>query len=149
MLKKKYFICLVLIGFSIALAALAFAQCPEGKSEIQLTTPKGIQKTICIPDNALPGVENAAEHSDGTIIPSSCPCWDEADLKYYLENKMLEYCHYDTDTHILSCYDTEKLVILEAGKEKQYCINYVTQDKYALNDEQWNTCYKLTEGFLK
>jgi hypothetical protein len=39
-------------------------------------TPKGVTKTICVSDNAIPGIENAAEHSDRVMIAPECPCLD-------------------------------------------------------------------------
>jgi hypothetical protein len=138
----------LVVGSSLIGVIPAQAECPEGKSEVQLTTPNGRQKAICVPDDALPGIENAAEHSDGTIIPSSCPCWDETDIQYYLDNKILAYCEYDSALALLTCNDYDKLEVLVARKDVS-CENYVTQVTHdRLLTEQWNTCYKLVEDLI-
>lgn len=133
-----------------ALCALpVMAQCPDGKSEVQLTTPSGKNKTICISDAAIPGIENAADHSGGTIIPTTCPCWNEADIKYYAENKIMEYCKYLTGTGILECYDSIGGIVLDADKAG-FCTNHVTKVEYSkLTTDQWNSCYKLTDAFQR
>lgn len=39
--------------------------CPDGKTEVQITTPSGRQNFICLNDNAVTGIENSAENSGG------------------------------------------------------------------------------------
>jgi len=53
-------------------------------------TPSGITKTICVYDNAIPGIENAAEHSDRTIITAQCPCLDVWDGAPYPEGTLVD-----------------------------------------------------------
>ena len=65
---------LLFIGLSAAIPVLA--ACPDGKSEVLLMTPSGITKTICVSDNAIPGIENAAEHNGGFTLEPECPCLD-------------------------------------------------------------------------
>jgi len=62
-------------------ASNAFAECPEGKEPVDITTPSGITKTLCIPAAAVQGIENAAEHSGGTIVASNCPCFSKEDVE--------------------------------------------------------------------
>jgi hypothetical protein len=73
------------IGFTAATAVLAAlpaeATCPEGESEITIVTPSGKEKLLCIPDQAVAGLENAADHSQGTVIPAVCPCFTAADVE--------------------------------------------------------------------
>jgi len=55
------------------------AQCPEGKTEILMTTPNGITKVRCVNDKAISGIENSADHAV-IEIATSCPCWSEPDF---------------------------------------------------------------------
>jgi hypothetical protein len=136
------------VGLALVAGTLAQASCPEGKSEIKITTPSGMEKTICVPDEAVPGIESAAEHADGTIIPSSCPCWDEDDIRYYLDSKILWYCKYDAGSALLTCFDFDDLEVLAAEKDGA-CRNNITQVTHEeLTTEQWNACSKLVEGLL-
>jgi hypothetical protein len=140
-MMKKIF-CLVIIGLlcTVMFSATAWAACPEGKSEVILYLPNGMEKTMCIPDQALPGLQNAAENSDGTIVPSSCPCWNEKDIIYYEDNKMLVACSYEDGTAY--CINYDKKVILEA--QPNHCANYVTEvDSKLISKEQWTACYSL------
>jgi hypothetical protein len=66
------------------------AECPEGKSEVILMTPKGVTKTICVSDNAIPGIENAAEHSGSLIIAAECPCLDVWDGAPYPDSTQID-----------------------------------------------------------
>ena len=76
-----------MVGFLIALAVvissttIALAECPEGKEPVDISTPSGITKTLCIPAAAVKGIENAAEQSGGTIVASGCPCFSLEDIK--------------------------------------------------------------------
>jgi len=116
--------------------------CPEGKAEVSINLPNGTQKMICIPDNALPGLQNAADHSDGTIVPNPCPCWTEDDISSYFSNKMIAKCWYDTSTGILDCVDYNGVVLLEA-KKIEYCVNYVTKTEAKITSDQWDACASL------
>ena len=119
-------------------------ECAEGKSPVHINLPNGMQKTICLNDSALPGLQNAAEHSDGTIVPTTCPCWNETDIKYYLSNKMFSMCSYDVLTSIVTCVDDSKQIVLEAYKPEFSCVNYVTKvEAEKLTAEQWNACLSL------
>lgn len=62
---------------SFLAAGHAIAQCPDGKSEVVVVTPSGLSKTICVSDNALPGIETAAENAVLDVVPPpACPCLD-------------------------------------------------------------------------
>ena len=37
-------------------------------------------KVLCVSENAVEGIENAADHSDGTVVAAACPCFTQADL---------------------------------------------------------------------
>lgn len=80
-MKRKIFVfLLVALVTTVFAASEVLAECPEGKNPVQITTPSGKSKTLCIPDSAVQGIENAAEHSGGTIVASSCPCWTSQDI---------------------------------------------------------------------
>jgi hypothetical protein len=49
----------------------------------------GITKTICVSDNALPGIENAAEHSGAIRVEATCPCLDVWDGAPYPEGTVV------------------------------------------------------------
>ena len=77
----KKFVGLVFILAAVAMiSSFSFAECPEGKNEVLMVTPSGIQKTLCVPDTAIKGIETAAEHSSSSIVTSSCLCWTQGDL---------------------------------------------------------------------
>lgn len=147
-MKKKTIICsvVVLVLFMFFYSA-SFGECPKGKSEIQLITPSGIQKSICIPDEALPGLENAADHSDGTIIPSSCPCWNADDIAYYESAGRLAYCTYVSP--LLQCFTSDEAVLLEASKGEYYCENFLTSEFFKIDVDEWNACSGLVEKYLR
>jgi hypothetical protein len=141
-MKRVFWQCIV-VGLILVLSLPVWAECPEGKSEILIVTPSGRETVICVPDNAIPGLENAADHSSGTIIPASCPCWDQEDIEYYQDNKMLETCSYDSYTSTYVCIDQDKFVILELWKGGS-CVNHVTKlEEAKLTTEQQNICLKL------
>jgi len=79
-LAVRLIMSLTVVGF---LASVALAECPEDKQPVDITTPSGITKTLCIPAAAVQGIENAAENSGGTIVASSCPCFTAEDLETY------------------------------------------------------------------
>lgn len=164
MLKKVSFICLVLIGFSIVLTGLALAQCPEGKSEVQITTPSGKQKTICIPDAAVPGIENASEHGSGTIIPATCPCWKESELDAYVERFGSIVCYDNTsdppyeclpDSHIkhYECEAPDKILLTHLGNicvSSLYCANEASMfEQRKISDEEYDACLSLIKKYIK
>ncbi len=78
--RKRLKVVLGIVAIALAVALPASAQCPEGKSEILIVTPSGRDKVRCVPDQALPGIENAADHSAGTVLPADCPCFTAEDL---------------------------------------------------------------------
>jgi len=82
---KSYLSSAALLLISLSIAVPVLAGCPEGKSEVVIVTPNGISKTICVSDNAIPGIENAAEHSAQLAIEPVCPCLDVWDGTPYPE----------------------------------------------------------------
>lgn len=75
-----------IIGICLS-ASVVLAECPDGKSEVLLVTPSGKEKLLCVSDNAMDGIENAAEHSPALFTSTTetpegtdCPCYEAADL---------------------------------------------------------------------
>ena len=56
------------------------AACPSSKVEVTVVLPSGQTKLLCIPEAALKGLENAAEHSPGRIVTNPCPCFSTEDV---------------------------------------------------------------------
>jgi hypothetical protein len=81
---KKVLILLVVVVFLLPYGSV-LAECPEGKSEILIVTPSGKQKTICVPDQALPGIENAAENSPGIVAPVTCTAFEVGEIQQTLQ----------------------------------------------------------------
>ena len=165
-MRRKLLLCFI-VGLFLIAASLVWAQCPEGKSEVQLTTPSGKQKTICIPDVALPGIENAAEHSNGTIIPASCPCWTETELNAYVERFGLIECidHTSEPPHLcipdslvkhyecIAVTPDEKILLTHSGgicgSEKRYCANEASMFDQIISAEEYDACLSIIKKFMK
>ena len=100
----------VLVGLFISLAAVAFgatsafAECPDGKEPVNISTPSGITKTLCIPAAAVKGIETAAENSAGTIVTAECPCWTSSEIND-LANRYPEFYCRDLVNSIRCDYD--------------------------------------------
>ena len=66
------FIAVLVLGLAASLSMPAWAQtCPAGKSEITILTPSGKMKVLCVSDKAVKGIENAADHSGGTVVTTA------------------------------------------------------------------------------
>ena len=63
---------IIVVGISSITSV--WAECSNGKSEILVFTPNGQQKFLCVPDKALKGIENAADHSSGLITAEPMKC---------------------------------------------------------------------------
>lgn len=138
---------MIIVIASLFIVSSAWAECQDGKSEVELTLPNGKVKVMCLPDAALPSLENAADHSDGTIVPTGCPCWDEEDLVYLSKNYLLDWC---IKADIAQCYYGKDLISLELNYEQNYCINYITEYKgEKLDIEQYRACFSLLEPYYK
>jgi len=63
--------------------AFAGAECPEGRTAVTMTNEQsGKTRVLCLPDQALPGIENAADNSS-VEITAACPCWTAEELVLY------------------------------------------------------------------
>lgn len=167
-MKRRILVCLfVTLVVSVFISSDVFAECPEGKNPIQLTTPSGKTKTLCVPDAAMQGIENAAEHSGGTIVTASCDCWSQSQINDIDANAQVA----------LQCYMPG---IIEVGVDPQYecdvvysdtgkffadafiifprdktgynyeCKNYWIPDfKTGFSKEEYDACVALIEPYLK
>ncbi len=103
-------VCLAFVALN---SARAQEGCPDGKSEVVITTPSGKVKTLCISDKAVGGIENAADHAEGTIIPTGCPCYFEDDVSATLAANPDSFCPLTIGTTFLgqvctriACFDS-------------------------------------------
>jgi hypothetical protein len=80
---KSYLHSTALFLICVLTSISVLAECPEGKSEVLLTTPSGKTNTMCVSDTAILRIENAAEHSDRVMIAPECPCLDVWDGEPY------------------------------------------------------------------
>ena len=71
---------LLVFGLAALLPSSGLAGCPEGKSPITILTPSGKMKILCVPPQAIQGIEEAADHSGGTVVSETCPCFSQNDL---------------------------------------------------------------------
>ena len=148
-----------LIGFFILIVAfLAFvpmgkAECPVGTSPVTMITPSGKTKTLCINDNAVQGIENAADNSSTTVVPSSCTkgCWTPDDVENLSREGEL-ICTWFSSNQLECTNDTlagEKLVFaLYIGTDFATCYSIVTDLKENIPiDEGMDACIALLEPY--
>jgi len=148
---------------TIFVSSQALAECPKGQQEVQITTPSGKTKALCIPDAGVQGIENAADHSGGTIVTAQCPvdCWTQDQINalnttpYELTCKQSGYNTYsglvDCVVHKDGVYAYTAFALLSRDpKAGQYeCKNYAFQtDKFDMNFEQYDACYALLAPFI-
>jgi hypothetical protein len=156
MKTKNLFAIVIVLALSMFIASVALAECPEGKSEVILVTPSGKIKTICVPETALPGIENAAEHSAGNIVPASCPCLTVEEIQ------KLEDCSLQNGVPI-TCVDDGTVVTCTCLCEG--CPNsapFLTIDTYyqmvvnecgggcraGFNEEEYDACMALIKAYM-
>jgi len=82
---KKSIGCFMLILAFVLFAPIVNAQCPAGKSPVTMVTPSGQTRTLCINDNAVQGIDNAADNSSTTVVTASCTkgCWTPIEVEYW------------------------------------------------------------------
>ena len=125
--KISIIISLILFCIIAFFSNLSFAECPDGKTEVYIVTPSGKEKIICVSDNAIPGIENAADHSATTIVPAACPCWTEKDLEY--TQSFDEYFYCDEFTDIIICLEWCPDYYCKTETEKTFVLGSVPGDK--------------------
>ena len=66
--KPPFFAALIAGAFvCFAYSPSAYAQCPVGKVEVQVTTPSGITRILCLPGEAVENIEDTPDHGGGDI----------------------------------------------------------------------------------
>lgn len=128
--------------------------CPEGKAPVEVTTPSGKSNTICVPNSALPGLENAGENATVTINPIGCPCFSTAEAEALLTGVTFTYYENQWDSYpdgeigacktvYIQAYDP--YIILGAGTRTnsptQGCL---TTDIIPVSIITPNGCYKAS-----
>jgi hypothetical protein len=101
------------------------AQCSAGKSELVMTTPSGKTRIMCVPDQAIGGIENAADHSAGEII-ATCPCWNAEEVQKFASTGMR--CDFYEGTTEYRCWNDYTVLgfVLDGRTEAPYCANRIT-----------------------
>lgn len=97
----KSIIGIVVFVFIILASSFALAACPEGKSEVLILLPNGTETMLCLPDSESQGVDNVADQSEDSIVPSACPSSNDDDITYYMGKEMPSGCWFNT--HTLQC----------------------------------------------
>jgi len=77
---------ILLIGFitfciPLLLSFSALAECNNGKIGVTIVNPAGKAIEICVPENAVPGIETGIENSGGSVVAAICPCFTQEDLE--------------------------------------------------------------------
>ena len=79
-------------------------ECSLGRTAVTMTNDKsGKTRVLCLPDQAVSGIENAADHS-AIEISASCPCWTEEDIKSYNTKYPSMSCESNTTDSGTTCY---------------------------------------------
>jgi hypothetical protein len=144
---------------------MVLAECPEGKQAVQLSTPSGNVKTLCIPDAGIQGIENAAEHSGGTIVTATCDCWSAEELKLIDSNTKVDLVCYNPQTTYVgvegvecnlvyesdgSPYSSAYIILLRDYRAGIYeCKNYYNPYyKTGIRVEEYNACVSLVQKYV-
>ena len=132
--------------FALIVGALtatpAFAQCPEGKIEILMTTPSGNTKIRCVSESAATGIENAADHAV-VEISTSCPCWTQEELEGYDSKVEGLVCDEKTDGSGMECHTaTSKDPLIETASGDTYnvCIDTFDSEKLQISGLEYEAC---------
>jgi hypothetical protein len=78
--RRHWFAMIFTLPTLLVLPGSVWAACEPDESEIVIVTPSGKMRILCIPAAAVDGIENAADHSPGTIVAAVCPCFSQADI---------------------------------------------------------------------
>lgn len=153
-----------LLGIALGFSGVWAAGCPEGKFEVIMTTPSGNQKTMCVSNNAVQGIENAAEHSESILIPIDCDCWTRDDINALSANPSF-YCEWKVPTEpslclppgcpqkTLYCYsDSQKfadLIMKTYDGSSSQCTNVKINVTATVKPDIEEACMSLLEGYIK
>lgn len=112
---------------------VAWAECPEGKSEVVLYTPSGNSNLLCVSDNAVPGIENANEHTKIDLCAEvSCPCWDAETLENLPD--------VTPEPYNIACADDYKTVIFSALQWPDFGPDLLVYSDYANHSHGGMSC---------
>ena len=151
----------VLSLFAIAiLASPAFAECPEGKNEVLMVTPSGIQKTLCIPNAAIIGIETAADHSAGSIVTTECPCYPAEQIdamydygKYEMICSTLDGISFDCDIFYVAdgrpAENPDAIDIYRDQYGNYVCFDQLNKIKVSkVSQEEINACASILDQYV-
>ncbi|MBI4681653.1 MAG: hypothetical protein HY757_00890 [Nitrospirae bacterium] len=152
MKRNVLFFSFIFLVSSVLFASQALAACAEGKFELLIQTPSGQQKTVCVPEAARQGIENAAEHADTTVIPVECSCWSLQQVKDFAANYDLT-CVNDAKGGV-TCYKDKALYtiifsIMPSTDKDNVCVNSLLAEKKIISLEESDACYAIIEPYVK
>lgn len=146
----------------LALPHVAFAECPKGKVGITIVTPSGKEKQLCVPEQAVSGIENAAENSGTVIVPASCPCWTAAEVElvisrnpdYQCANEPISLCVDGVYAPSISCATKLDGRLFSVGKiciegAPLACENRFSLDpilEHNLTEDEYDACLATMKG---
>ena len=160
---KKATTCFVTIMVLVVVAnPVVHAQCPEGKQAVTMVTKSGIAKILCIPDNAVKGIENAAEHSSTTVVAAICPekCWSPKDLEFYSTKYDVQCEDVPPDSTTkggIYCYVYDPVsgipiwkgpAFIAASESCSQCDNLGCFDPIPYKSDERDACVALLEPFM-
>ena len=161
-MTRKIFGTVMGILLVLTLTSIVAAECPKDKYPINVTTPSGIQKVLCVPAAAVDGLENAADHSAGTIVSAVCDCITPEELavitqKYGFScvstiDKFGYVVRVECDTDIpYSGTRTNTHIILYNGLHAQYeCKDYFfSDDDFGFSADVFDACVALLAPYTK
>ena len=156
---KQLFFALIALSITGGFAQAA-PVCPEGKSELRISTPSGIQKILCVSDSAINGIESAADHSPTAIVPGTCPCWTQEEFNLLKErntdmlcaNSAISQCGSVGDLITLWSCNIPGFKLLELGDTcgdypSRFCRNNASIPviEKLIGYEEYNACLAISE----
>ncbi len=150
-MKKKTVLSIIVLVALAMIAQAAQAICPDGKSEVLVVTPSGIEKTLCIPVQAIVGIENAAQNSAGAIYAGiQCPCWSPAELEEIAATDPGFYCSVSKEEKQCWLDDGNGYadLALVMNRDGAGCVNSLTGNKLTgLPYETYDECFLLISAY--
>ena len=129
-------------------------ECSLGRTAVTMTNDKsGKTRVLCLPDQAVSGIENAADHS-AIEISASCPCWTEEEILKYDSTLPSVSCETNTGDFGTTCYSIDpkdpKLITEVVGTynngTNSSCTNYVDPKKFNTTSLELKECEALLSG---
>jgi hypothetical protein len=154
MKKTSLILTIATCVLSLLMVSAAWAACTEGKQPVNITTPSGKAKTLCIPDAAVQGIENAAEHAGGTIVTANCTCWSQKEIQELIAKYDLSCVYFESKDNIM-CYKDSTYSTLwydlypYDDKVSDICYNHLYGSNKIISFEESDACYALLEPYIK